>query len=175
MNIVDYYPIDMLNGPGTRATLFVAGCEHRCKGCYNAVTWSPRAGTPYSEALENRIIADLKDQDIPRQGLSLSGGDPLYPSNLPVVERLVRRVRDECPDKNIWLWTGYTFETLTEHQRRVVDRLDVLVDGRFEQQALDKTLLWRGSRNQRILALTPKAQRALKGLEAATAVSAVPS
>lgn len=171
MNVVGYYPVDMINGPGTRATLFVAGCEHKCKGCYNVVTWSPRAGSPYSRELEDRIIADLLDTDVLRQGLSLSGGDPLFPTNVPTIERLLHRVREECPDKNIWLWTGYIFEELTNEQKRVVDMIDVLVDGRFEQDQLDKMLLWRGSRNQRILALTPAAQHALAGTDAITVIA----
>lgn len=171
MNVVGYYPVDMVNGPGTRATLFVAGCEHKCKGCYNAVTWSPRAGSPYSRELEDRIIADLQDTDVRRQGLTLSGGDPLFPLNVPTIERLVRRVREECPGKNIWMWTGYTFEELTDDQKKVVDMIDVLVDGRFEEDQLDRQLLWRGSRNQRILAITPAAQHELEGTDAVAVIA----
>ena len=163
MNVVGYYPVDMVNGPGTRATLFVAGCEHKCKGCYNAVTWSPRAGSPYSRELEDRIIADLQDTDVCRQGLTLSGGDPLFPFNVPTIKRLVLRVREECPGKTIWMWTGYAFEDLTDDQQKIVSMIDVLVDGLFELDQRDKTLLWRGSHNQRILALTPAAQRELEG------------
>lgn len=174
MNVVGYYPVDVINGAGTRATLFVAGCEHKCKGCYNAVTWSPKAGNAYTVELEDRIIADLQDDDIPRQGLSLSGGDPLFPLNLSIVERLVRRVRRECFGKDVWLWTGYTLETLTDDQKRVVDMIDVLIDGRFEQDQHDKTLLWRGSRNQRILALTPAAQQILADQDAVTVIAQRP-
>ena len=77
MNYHQYYPIDVVNGPGTRCTLFVAGCVHQCPGCYNKSTWRLNSGQPFTPALEDRIIADLNDTRVPRQGLSLSGGDPL--------------------------------------------------------------------------------------------------
>lgn len=148
MNYHQYYSVDVVNGPGTRCTLFVSGCVHKCKGCYNAVTWRPDSGTPFTQALEDQIIADLKDPRIKRQGLSLSGGDPLYPDNLPTILTLLKRVRAECPDKDIWAWTGYTLAELDPMQREVVALLDVLVDGRFEESLKDLNLLWRGSRNQ---------------------------
>lgn len=157
MNVIRYYPVDMVNGPGTRCTLFVAGCEHKCSGCYNAVSWSPRAGEPYSLQLEAQILDDLCSTEIPRQGLSLTGGDPLFPLNLPTIERLLRRVKQLCPEKDIWLWTGYTLETLSDDQRRVIGLVDVLVDGRFDHEQADRSLLWRGSRNQRVLALSERA------------------
>lgn len=160
MNVIRYYPVDMVNGPGTRCTLFVAGCEHKCTGCYNAVSWSPRAGEPYSLQLEAQIMADLCDTDLPRQGLSLTGGDPLFPLNLSTIERLLRRVKKTCPDKDVWMWTGYTLETLSDDQRRVISMIDVLIDGRFEQEQSDRSLLWRGSRNQRILAVSDRAIKA---------------
>ncbi|OON39168.1 anaerobic ribonucleotide reductase-activating protein [Izhakiella australiensis] len=148
MNIQQYYPIDVVNGPGTRCTLFVSGCEHQCPGCYNQGTWRPDGGVPFTIEREEQLIADLKDSRIPRQGLSLSGGDPLHPRNVADVLRLVKRVRRECAGKDIWLWTGYRLEELTEAQQAVVAQLDVLVDGRFEQALKDPGLVWRGSSNQ---------------------------
>lgn len=148
MNYHQYYPVDVINGPGTRCTLFVAGCEHQCPGCYNKSTWRLNSGVPFTQAMEDSIIADLRDSRIPRQGLSLSGGDPLHPQNLSAVLRLVQRVRDECPGKDIWVWTGYTLASLTEAQQRVVDLINVLVDGKFVQDLRDPALLWRGSSNQ---------------------------
>lgn len=150
MNFSQYYPIDVVNGEGTRCTLFVSGCEHQCKGCYNQSTWRFDAGEPYSQELEDRIIADLNDQRIKRRGLSLSGGDPFHPSNLPTILRLVRRVRLECPNKDIWAWTGYRLTELSAEQQELVSYIDVLIDGKFEQDNYDPQLAWRGSSNQMI-------------------------
>ncbi|MEF3022044.1 anaerobic ribonucleoside-triphosphate reductase-activating protein [Vibrio mimicus] len=148
MNYHQYYPIDVVNGPGTRCTLFVSGCVHQCKGCYNQSTWSLSSGHPYTQELEDRIIADLNDTRIKRRGLSLSGGDPLHPANLEAVLKLVRRVKEEYPTKDIWLWTGYQLYELNEQQKQILPYLDVLVDGKFEQALADPMLEWRGSANQ---------------------------
>lgn len=109
MNYHRYYPVDVVNGPGTRCTLFVAGCLHQCKGCYNKSTWKIDSGKPFTQAIENQIITDLQDQRIVRQGLSLSGCDPLHPQNVETILQLVKRIKHECPDKDIWLWTGYIY------------------------------------------------------------------
>lgn len=148
MNIHQYYPVDVVNGPGTRCTLFVAGCEHACKGCYNKRTWRLNSGVPFTIEREEQLIADLNDSRIPRQGLSLSGGDPLHPANVPDVLRLVKRVRRECLGKDIWLWTGYELAALTPEQQRVADEINVLIDGKFIEALHDPALLWRGSSNQ---------------------------
>lgn len=148
MHIHRYYAVDIVNGPGTRCTLFVAGCEHQCRGCYNQSTWRIDSGVPFTLAMEEQLLADLQDTRIPRQGLSLSGGDPLHPHNVPHIRRLVKRVRQTCPGKDIWLWTGYRMQELNAAQRAVLDYLDVLIDGRFVEEEKDATLQWRGSRNQ---------------------------
>ncbi|WP_312240415.1 anaerobic ribonucleoside-triphosphate reductase-activating protein [Pantoea sp.] len=148
LHIHRYYDVDVVNGPGTRCTLFVAGCEHRCRGCYNQSTWRVDSGVPFTLEREERLIADLQDRRIPRQGLSLSGGDPLHPHNVPDILRLVRRVRRECPDKDIWLWTGYILAELNAAQRNIIAEIDVLIDGRFVEAERDPALAWRGSRNQ---------------------------
>jgi len=148
MNYSKYYPIDVLNGEGTRCTLFVSGCIHNCKGCYNQSTWSPSGGALFSDALADQIILDLNDTRIIKQGLTLSGGDPLHPANVSEVLRLVKRVKSECVDKDIWMWTGYLLSELNEDQQQVVDLIDVLIDGKFEQALADPNLAWRGSSNQ---------------------------
>lgn len=148
MNYHQYYPLDVVNGPGTRCTLFVAGCVHQCPGCYNKSTWRLNSGQPFTPALEERIIADLNDTRVPRQGLSLSGGDPLHPANVPAILQLVKRVRAECLGKDIWLWTGYRLAELDAQQMQVVDRINVLIDGKFVQDLKDPALIWRGSSNQ---------------------------
>ncbi|MEN4548404.1 anaerobic ribonucleoside-triphosphate reductase-activating protein [Pantoea agglomerans] len=148
MHIHRYYDVDIVNGPGTRCTLFFAGCEHQCRGCYNQSTWRLDSGVPFTLAMEEQLLADLQDTRIPRQGLSLSGGDPLHPHNVPHIRRLVKRVRQTCPGKDIWLWTGYRMQELNAAQRAVLVYLDVLIDGRFVEEEKDATLQWRGSRNQ---------------------------
>nr|WP_113865314.1 anaerobic ribonucleoside-triphosphate reductase-activating protein [Brenneria salicis]NMN93077.1 anaerobic ribonucleoside-triphosphate reductase activating protein [Brenneria salicis ATCC 15712 = DSM 30166]RBP65154.1 ribonucleoside-triphosphate reductase class III activase subunit [Brenneria salicis ATCC 15712 = DSM 30166]RLM31662.1 anaerobic ribonucleotide reductase-activating protein [Brenneria salicis ATCC 15712 = DSM 30166] len=148
MNYHQYYPVDVVNGPGTRCTLFVAGCVHQCAGCYNKSTWRINSGQPFTQAMQDRIITDLQDTVIPRQGISLSGGDPLHPQNISEILRLVKRIRAECPGKDIWLWTGYVLAELTAEQQQVVDRINVLVDGKFVQELKDPSLIWRGSSNQ---------------------------
>ncbi|MFJ5436403.1 anaerobic ribonucleoside-triphosphate reductase-activating protein [Pectobacterium brasiliense] len=148
MNYHQYYPVDVVNGPGTRCTLFVAGCVHECVGCYNKSTWRLNSGQPFTQEQEEQIIADLQDTAIPRQGISLSGGDPLHPRNVPDILRLVERIRAECPGKDIWVWTGYVLAELTPEQQRVVDLINVLVDGKFVQDLKDPALIWRGSSNQ---------------------------
>lgn len=148
MNFHKYYSVDVINGEGTRCTLFVSGCIHQCRGCYNQSTWNIDSGLLFTEDDEQRIIDDLKDVDIKRQGLSLSGGDPLHPHNIPSVLKLVKRVKSECPNKDIWLWTGYEKACLSLAQQEVIAYIDVLIDGKFEKNLKDPSLKWRGSSNQ---------------------------
>ncbi|MCG9732211.1 anaerobic ribonucleoside-triphosphate reductase-activating protein [Shewanella sp. Isolate13] len=150
MNYHQYYQTDVINGPGTRATLFVSGCEHQCRGCYNQSTWNPCSGHLFDEQMQQRIIDDLNDDRIKRRGLSLSGGDPLFPANLEAILSLVKQVREHCPGKDIWLWTGYTLGSLSAAQQEIVDLVNVVVDGKFEQSLADPSLLFRGSSNQEI-------------------------
>ena len=151
MNYHNYYPVDVVNGEGTRCVLFVSGCEHKCVGCHNASTIKPESGHPYTEELEEKILKDLGDSRIYRDGLSLSGGDPLFPGNLEDVGRLVRRAKEMYREKDIWMWTGYEVEDLSEAQKAVVAYVDVLIDGPFIKAQRDLTLAWRGSANQRVL------------------------
>ncbi|GFR65118.1 anaerobic ribonucleoside-triphosphate reductase-activating protein [Elysia marginata] len=153
MNYLQYYPIDVVNGVGTRCTLFVSGCDHFCKGCHNSSSWNAAGGPPFTAEMEDQIIKDLGDTRINRDGLSLSGGDPLFPGNIDGILKLVKRVKTEYPDKDIWLWTGYTLETLTDSQREIMDYVDVLIDGKFELDKRDLSLAWRGSSNQRVIHL----------------------
>lgn len=146
-----YYPVDVLNGPGTRCVLFVSGCEHKCKGCYNAKTWKLDSGDYFTPEMEEQLILDLNDKRIHRSGLTLSGGDPLHPANVLYIAHLVERVKRECPDKTIWCWTGYEMENLTQLQRDIVARVDMLIDGKFIESLKSPSLPWRGSSNQRLL------------------------
>ncbi len=149
MKYAQFYPLDVVNGVGTRCTLFVTGCNHHCRGCYNQSTWNRNRGKLFDQALEDKIIELLQDTEIPRRGLSLSGGDPLYEHNLLDVLKLVERVKSETT-KDIWLWSGYTLEqAMSEPMRRkVLDCVDVFIDGRYEETLRDISLPWRGSSNQ---------------------------
>lgn len=165
MNYHNYYPVDVVNGPGTRCTLFVAGCVHQCKGCYNQSTQRLDSGHPFTEEMVEQIIRDLSCTRIKRRGLSLSGGDPLHPANVPVILELVTRVKESCPDKDIWCWTGYRLDELDEAQQALLPYLDVLIDGRFEQELADPSLLWRGSGNQVVHRLSHTAQESVPAQE----------
>lgn len=150
MNYSEYYPVDFINGEGLRCTLFVSGCSHGCKGCYNEKTWHPKFGQEYTKELEDRIIADLQNEVQVRRGLSISGGDPMYKGNVETILNLVKRVRAECPGKDIWMWTGYTLEELKSDGLRapILEYIDVIVDGRFVESERDLSLKFRGSKNQ---------------------------
>ncbi|MFT5705476.1 MAG: anaerobic ribonucleoside-triphosphate reductase activating protein [Shewanella sp.] len=154
MNYHQYFPVDVINGPGTRASLFVSGCEHQCRGCYNQSTWNPSHGHTFDQQMQEQVLRDLKDTRIKRRGLSLSGGDPLFPANLTSILALVKRVKAECPEKDIWLWSGYQLDELSEAQQAVIAYVDVLVDGKFEQALADPSLQFRGSSNQVVHFLT---------------------
>ncbi|MCE2595084.1 anaerobic ribonucleoside-triphosphate reductase-activating protein [Motilimonas cestriensis] len=151
MNYQKYYPVDVVNGPGTRCTLFVSGCEHACKGCYNQKTWRCDAGHPFDQAMVETIINDLNDPRIKRRGLSLSGGDPLHPNNLDAILDLVQQVKARTQGKDIWCWTGYTLAELNEKQKALLPFFTVLVDGKFEQDLANPSLPWRGSSNQQVI------------------------
>ncbi|AFB83895.1 anaerobic ribonucleotide reductase small subunit [Vibrio phage pVp-1] len=154
MNYMQYYPTDVVNGEGTRCVLFVSGCSHGCNGCYNEAAWNPNSGHEFTQELEDQIIKDLQDTRIKRRGLTLSGGDPLHKRNFASVLRLCKRVRKECPTKDIWLYTGYTLEQVKQGRFcAILDYIDVLVDGKFEKDLYDAGLKFRGSSNQNIIYL----------------------
>jgi anaerobic ribonucleoside-triphosphate reductase activating protein len=147
----DYKPFMFVDGEGVRCSLYVSGCLFACDGCFNRATWNFRYGTPYTAELEDRIIADLRQSYV--QGLTLLGGEPFL--NTGVCLSLVRRVRAEFGDtKDIWSWSGYTYEELlldSDDKRELLQHLDVLVDGPFDRAQQDFSLQFRGSANQRII------------------------
>ncbi|MFT8363406.1 MAG: anaerobic ribonucleoside-triphosphate reductase activating protein [Sporolactobacillus sp.] len=151
MNYADYKRFDFLNGTGVRHSLFVSGCHFHCKGCWNAAAWNPNFGSPYTAEVEQTIIDDLRRKDVPVQGLSLLGGEPF--DHPQVLTALVQRVKSECPDKDIWCWTGFLFEQLLVDpaRRDMLEKIDVLVDGPFDITKRNLKLKFRGSSNQRIL------------------------
>ena len=140
---------DIANGPGLRVSLFVSGCRNHCKGCFQPETWDFAFGKPFTRETEDEIIAALRPTWI--QGLSILGGEPMEPENQEALLPFLERVKAELPDKDIWLYTGYTYETLSGS--RLLSLADVLVDGPFIEAEKDISLCFRGSRNQRIIRL----------------------
>ena len=138
---------DMLNGDGLRVVLWVAGCAHACPGCHNPETWDAAGGIPFDQAAKDELFAELEKNYV--SGVTFSGGDPLFPANRETVGALCREIRQRFPDKTIWLYTGYRWEQIEELE--LIDTVDVLVDGRFEQALADTALHWRGSANQRLI------------------------
>lgn len=153
-NYMNYEPVDVVNGEGTRNVLFMSGCQHQCKGCFAQASWNPKHGHPITIELEDRIIADLKSETIPLKGFTFGGGDPFFPANMPTTLRIAKRIKEECPDKDIWLWTGDVVEDFTAKHMEILKYVDVFVDGKFEIETHDPALYWRGSANQRIFRKT---------------------
>lgn len=154
MNYADIKKVDVANGPGVRVSLFVSGCTHHCKECFNPETWDFSYGVPFGEAEIEKILSFLAPDHI--RGLSLLGGEPFEPDNQKAVLELVERVRKELPGKTVWCYSGYLFEELAagkvgDHSRSLLEGLDVLVDGPFVQAKKDLGLRFRGSNNQRII------------------------
>lgn len=140
---------DIANGPGVRVSLFVSGCRNHCPGCFNPETWDFCYGEPFTKKTEKEIIKALRPSWI--QGLSILGGDPMEPENKKALLPLLKRIRIMCPDKDVWLYTGYTYEAVKDSE--ILKWIDVLVDGPFIEAEKDITLTFRGSRNQRIIPL----------------------
>lgn len=159
MNYATIKFYDVANGTGVRVSLFVSGCRHHCKGCFNAETWDFAYGEPYTQEIEDSIIEGLKPDYI--TGLSLLGGEPFEPENQPALTALLRRVKTELPEKTVWCYTGYTYDTdlaeggsvFTDVTKEMLSYIDILVDGEFIEEQRDLMLRFRGSRNQRILTL----------------------
>ncbi|WP_216859025.1 anaerobic ribonucleoside-triphosphate reductase activating protein [Trueperella pecoris] len=154
-NYADYKPFNFVDGEGVRCSLYVSGCPFACPNCYNRAAQSFRYGQPYTRELEERILADLAQPYV--AGLSLVGGEPMLAT--PILLPLVRRVRERFGErgaKDVWVWSGYTYDQLlneTPDKLELLDMCDVLVDGPFIQRLYDHDLAFRGSRNQRIIDL----------------------
>lgn len=150
---------DIADGPGVRVSLFVSGCRHHCKGCFNPETWNFEYGTPYTKETEAEILKLLSPSYI--TGFTLLGGEPFEPENQCVLSSLLRKIKETYPEKTIWCYTGYLYDVdlipggkvHTEHTEAMLSCIDVLVDGEFVEEEKDVTLEFRGSRNQRIITL----------------------
>lgn len=149
---------DAVDGPGYRVAVYLSGCRFQCPGCYNQAVQSFRYGRPFTDQDFEEIMAALAEPYY--QGLTLLGGEPFL--NTRIALRLAKTVRERYPDKNIWSWSGYTYEELLQDSAdklELLDNIDVLVDGRFLEAEKDLTLSFRGSRNQRLVDV-PASQQA---------------
>ncbi len=149
---------DIANGVGCRTSLFVSGCTHHCEGCFNSATWDFNFGEDFTKENEDEIIESLKPQYI--NGLTILGGEPMEIVNQKGILPLLKRIKEELPDKTIWIYSGYTFEELTdssnkrchgEYTKEILGMIDVLVDGEFVLSKKDISLRFRGSSNQRVI------------------------
>ncbi len=159
MNYGTIKACDIADGAGVRVSLFVSGCRHHCKGCFNADTWDFHYGEPYTKKQEDEIIRLLAPDYI--QGLSLLGGEPFEPENQGELVKLLRRMKEIYPEKDVWCYSGYLYDVdmteggraYTEVTEEMLSYIDVLVDGPFIEAEKDITLKFRGSKNQRIIRL----------------------
>ena len=157
MNYGEIKTCDIANGEGVRVSLFVSGCTHHCKNCFNDVAWDFGYGKPFTEETEEMLLKALEPDYV--DGLSLLGGEPFEPENQRVLAGLLRQVKEKYPQKDIWCYTGYLLdrELLQESRARcevtdeMLGMIDVLVDGRFVEELKDISLAFKGSSNQRII------------------------
>ena len=157
MNYADIKRIDVANGEGVRDSVFVIGCNHHCKGCFNECAWDFNYGNKFTEKQEEEVLKDLDHDYI--SGLTLLGGEPLEPANQEGLLPLVKKAKEKFPDKKIWCYTGFDFEKdvvgkmakQSETTKELLKYIDVMVDGKFEEDKKDLKLKFRGSSNQRIL------------------------
>lgn len=157
MNYATIKPFDVANGPGVRVSLFVSGCTHRCKGCFNEEAWDFNYGEEFTEKQVKEILEAMKPDYI--KGFSLLGGEPFEPRNQVVLAPLLEKIKKEYPQKDIWCYSGYDFEkdllsgrlcdfTVTD---RMLSQIDILVDGKFIEELKNLKLRFKGSENQRII------------------------
>ena len=150
---------DVANGEGIRTTLFVSGCTNRCKNCFQPETWAFDYGAPMTREVWEDILSTLDNPSV--RGVTILGGEPMEPSNQRALLPLLREMKEKYPDKNLWLFTGNLYEELTgmlgEHPKclditaELLSLVDILVDGRFEEDKKQLGLRFRGSSNQRII------------------------
>ncbi len=159
MNYATIKWTDIANGEGVRISLFVSGCTHRCKNCFNEVAWDFSYGQPFDKQVEDKIFAELSSSYI--AGLSLLGGEPLEPQNQLALYPFIKEVRRRFPEKTIWCYTGFVLDEKTgeltathkntEITKELIAKFDVLVDGPYVEELKDIRLKFRGSANQRVI------------------------
>ena len=158
MNYAEIKTTDIANGAGCRTSLFVSGCTHHCKGCFNEKTWDFNFGKPFTKEVEDEIIESIRPTYI--AGLTILGGEPMEVVNQKVLCPFIERFREEFPEKTIWIYSGYTWEELNDMNNKrchceetdaILSMIDILVDGEFILDLKNISLKFRGSSNQRII------------------------
>lgn len=156
MNYAGIEPLNITNGPGLRVCLFVSGCNRHCKNCFNPETWDFNYGEHFDENATKKVLKYLSETPI--NGLTILGGEPMEKQNQKDVANLILTVRKKLPEKTIWVFSGFTYEeltdptkALTDYTTQILDNIDVLVDGPFIEEKKDLSLKFRGSSNQRLI------------------------
>ncbi|NLL70589.1 MAG: anaerobic ribonucleoside-triphosphate reductase activating protein [Epulopiscium sp.] len=146
-----YKKYDVLNGVGLRHSLFVSGCTHYCKGCFNKRAWDFTYGEVFTEEMQDQIIKDINNSEIHIKGLSVLGGEPF--DNVLELYPFIEKFKTKCVNKDLWIWSGYTFEEIVtdDLKKNLLTFADVLIDGRYMEEKRDLTLKFRGSSNQRVI------------------------
>ena len=139
--------MDIADGPGVRVSIFMQGCQFHCKNCFNPETWDFNGGKEYNDEVIEKVLQLCKKDHI--KGLSILGGEPMNPINREGTTRLAKKFKENFPDKNLWMWTGFKYEDLKDEE--VFKYVDVLVDGQYKDELHDPTLKWKGSANQRVI------------------------
>ena len=158
MNYANIKKYDISNGTGVRVSLYVSGCRNHCKGCFNPDTWDFNYGKRYTSEIEEELLQELRKPYI--KGITILGGEPMEPENQKYVYKLIEKIRNEFKlNKSIWIFSGYKIEellnknnnTYTEFTNKILDNIDILVDGKFIEELKNISLRFRGSENQRII------------------------
>lgn len=147
MNYLTIYKSSLLDGIGWRVVLFVSGCSHKCKGCHNPESWDRNAGKEFTDSVKEELFSYINHKEI--DGLTISGGDPLFNANISAVTSLCKEFKERFPSKTIWLYTGSLYETVKDYE--VMKYVDVIVDGPFILEQRNTKLHFRGSSNQRVI------------------------
>ena len=140
--------MDISNGPGVRASIFMQGCTFNCKNCFNPETHDFKGGKEFNEDTINRVMEICANENI--EGLSILGGEPLNPVNIEGTTELCKKFKETYPNKNIWVWSGFQFDKDLK-DKEVLNYIDVLVDGQYQDELHNPKLEWRGSSNQRVI------------------------
>jgi len=140
--------MDISNGPGVRVSIFMQGCSFNCKNCFNKETHDFNGGKEFDDSTIERVLELCGNENI--EGLSILGGEPMHPNNIEGTTKLAKAFKEKYPNKNIWSWSGYSFDNYLK-DKEVVKYLDVLVDGQYNDDLRNPTLKWKGSENQRVI------------------------
>lgn len=150
MRFTKIKPNDVVNGEGVCVSVWTQGCPHHCKGCFNVETWDFNGGKEFTNSDLKYILDNINKNNIKRN-LAILGGEPLCPQNVKGVIELCKEFKSYYPNKKIYLWTGYTLENFNDIQKEVLKYIDILIDGKFEEENKNLSIMLRGSSNQRVI------------------------